>query len=327
MLVQFLLNRGRKLETGVAGVAGVAVAALFVLLPAIASPPPWQEPVRTGWVLAWIHRDGRVEPLPFGPQRFAEVRLSPDERQIAVTISGGGRQIWIYELGSGETRQLTFEGSNDSLLWSPDGTWLYFRSDRTGEPEIWRKRVDASGEAERVLAREGRQSPSGISADGNDLWFYEEGNLYRLRLGDPSTTPQPIRVSEETMRFAVVSASADLEDLFAYQLSAEGRQEVFVASITDGDERLIGSPFSLFPSWSDDGRTLFYLSRDEAGNRGLSGVNVAIGASGPMVSSPAVLFPVFAGSRATYDVSANGERLLMPIPPDAVRRSPALRKP
>ena len=214
MFVQFPLNRRRKPEIRVA-LAGVV--ALFVVLHAFASAAPWQEPARAGHLLAWIYRDGRVEPLPFAPQRFAQVQLSPDERQIAVVISGGGRQIWIYDLEGGETRQLTFEGrSNDSLVWSPDGTWLYFRSDRTGDTEVWRKRVDASGEAELVLARDGRQSPSSISADGNDLWFYEEGSIYRFGLSDQTAAPQPIRASEAITRFAVVSAVANLDDLFAY---------------------------------------------------------------------------------------------------------------
>lgn len=320
MFLQLPLNLRRKSEIRV--VLAVVVA-LFVVVNAFASAVPWQEPARAGWALAWIYRDGRVELLPFAPQSFALVRLSPDERQIAVVIRGGGRQIWIYDLEGGDTRQLTFEGSNDSLVWSPDGTWLYFRSDRTGNREIWRKRVDVSGEAELVLAREGPQSPSSISADGKDLWFYEGGDIYRLSLSDQSTTPQTIRASEATTRFAVVSAAADLDDLFAYQRSqlparrnVPGLQEVVVGTVSGEQNWTIGPPDSLFPSWSDDGRSVYYLrfGRDANQDRHLYRVAVSTGPSGPLFSEPEAMFATIASSPATYDVSADETRLLMPVP-------------
>ncbi|MFD2035187.1 DPP IV N-terminal domain-containing protein [Belliella marina] len=49
---------------------------------------------------------------------------SPDSKKLAYSL---GAQIWVMELESGSTEQLTFEGRNFSPNWNPDGTILLFR--------------------------------------------------------------------------------------------------------------------------------------------------------------------------------------------------------
>lgn len=47
--------------------------------------------------LAWVSRNGGVEPLPFEPARFWGGELSPHQRRLAVTqFEAGDLEIWIY---------------------------------------------------------------------------------------------------------------------------------------------------------------------------------------------------------------------------------------
>lgn len=56
----------------------------------------------------------------------------------AVPGSSVGGDIYITNIRSGETRSLTGEkGTSWSPAWSPDGNYLAFYSDRSGQPHLW----------------------------------------------------------------------------------------------------------------------------------------------------------------------------------------------
>lgn len=81
--------------------------------------------------------------------------------EIAFTArTGPGFDIKILNIGTGETRQITFgEGTNESPAWSPNGRHLAFMSTRAGRSQIFT--VDRDGRNLRQLTREGNnQTPS-----------------------------------------------------------------------------------------------------------------------------------------------------------------------
>src|SRR5262249_34132200 len=63
---------------------------------------------------------------------------------------GNGANVLIYDRTTGAPRQLTSAGRNRYPVWSPDGIWVAFQSDREGDLGIWRQRADGSGAAERL---------------------------------------------------------------------------------------------------------------------------------------------------------------------------------
>jgi dipeptidyl aminopeptidase/acylaminoacyl peptidase len=75
----------------------------------------------------------------------SDPQLSPDGKWVAYTVTTpslkdnrGIARIWLAEVTTGKTRQLTQgPGSDRSPRWSPDGQALAFISSRQGGPQIW----------------------------------------------------------------------------------------------------------------------------------------------------------------------------------------------
>ena len=74
--------------------------------------------------------------------------------------SGPGFDIKILNIGTGETRQITFgEGTNESPAWSPNGRHLAFMSTRAGRSQIFT--VDRDGKNTRQITKDGNnQTPN-----------------------------------------------------------------------------------------------------------------------------------------------------------------------
>ena len=100
-------------------------------------------------------------------------------------LRDGNWDLWVYDLERGVATRITFgPGYDADPVWSPDGRWLAFASDRDGDFTVYRKRADGSGQAERLLDPEMMPSPfptswspdgkwlavSPTGAGGNDLW-------------------------------------------------------------------------------------------------------------------------------------------------------------
>lgn len=72
--------------------------------------------------------------------------LSPKGDKMAFSRMEGSRMsLYVLDLRTGEERQLTNMGNNDSPSWSPDGRMITFCSDRTGRSQIYLIRADGGG--------------------------------------------------------------------------------------------------------------------------------------------------------------------------------------
>ncbi len=186
--------------------------------------------------LAWVERDGQIEPLPFEPRRSQYLDLSPDDQRIALQIRGddGDWDIWIYEIERGGSQVLlTTEGNNQLPVWSPDGEWVFFRSDRGGNNDIWKRRADRSLDAELVLDAEAPVAPVSISDDGEMLLFitglrgqYDVGIL-ALDTGDTEMLVDTA-VTETWPTFSPDGR------FFAFTSTETGQYEVYVREVSSG---------------------------------------------------------------------------------------------
>jgi TolB protein len=97
--------------------------------------------------------------------------FSPDGRKLVLTLGGidGNLDIHILDLAS---RQLTRVTTNRSIdtegTWAPDGRSIYFTSDRSGGPQIYRVDVNG-GSAERITFEGSYNARPRLSPDGSRL--------------------------------------------------------------------------------------------------------------------------------------------------------------
>jgi serine/threonine-protein kinase len=134
---------------------------------------------------------GNVEPLKLTPGLYPRSpRVSRDGRWVAFEhVDEKSSFISVYEIGGANVvRRLTFDTNSRAPLWSPDGEWIVFASDRDGAFALYRTRADGSGTAERLTEPEKGTShaPQSWSRDGQNLVFsVEKGGTVddsRLRL-------------------------------------------------------------------------------------------------------------------------------------------------
>ena len=97
--------------------------------------------------------------------------FSPDGRSLVLTLGGldGNLDIHVLDLSSKETRRLTTHRAIDTEgSWSPDGRYIYFTSDRSGGPQIYRVPA-AGGTPERVTFEGSYNARPRLSPDGKRL--------------------------------------------------------------------------------------------------------------------------------------------------------------
>jgi TolB protein len=97
--------------------------------------------------------------------------FSPDGRQLVVTLGGidGNPDIHVLDISSRQSRRLTTHRAIDTEgSWSPDGRYIYFTSDRSGGPQIYRVAA-AGGTPERITFEGSYNARPRLSPDGTRL--------------------------------------------------------------------------------------------------------------------------------------------------------------
>jgi serine/threonine-protein kinase len=266
--------------------------------------------------LLWVDHLGRTTSIAEQPQTFAEPRLSPDGKRLAVEIiASNGADAWVYDLERGASTRLTFdEGYDEVPIWSPDGTFVAFSSDRDGTPNIYRKRSDGSGEVERLTESENAQYPSSWSPDGRYLLFTSIGgpganDIWVLDLESGETSEYLGTPFSE----AEASFSPDGRWV-AYQSDEAGNYDVFVRPFPDGGGKWqISIGGGNYARWSPEGDRIFYRTP-----QGAASVAVDTGGGALRAETPELLFsgtfaPLTVGGNfyADWDVAADGQRFIM----------------
>ena len=213
--------------------------------------------------LALFDAKGLVKAFGVSPRGYTVPRVSRDGRFVAVeVVDPKETDIWIYEIAEGRTPQrLTFGGHNRSPVWSSDGRWVMFQSDRDGDRAIFRQPADGSGQAERLTKPEpgAEHAPLSASPDGAHLLFSllkNESTLWILSLSDRTV----VRFGNETSTERTDGAFSPDGKWIAYQMRETGKpRQVFLKPFPDTTATYLvaagGHPF-----WSAKGDAIIINS-------------------------------------------------------------------
>lgn len=271
-----------------------------------------QEENITNFSLSWLNRNGKAEPLTGELKYYKYPRISPDGKQVAVSILDNNfTDIWIYDLVNGIRNRLTFSGGYSSHpTWTPDSKRLMFASIQPGTVNLYLQPADGSEEAKQLLDSKYLQKPNSISPDGRLLAFYRvnpttQEDIWILRIQDGSA--ESFLVTPANEHAPVFSPDGQW---IAYMSDELGRYEVYAQPYpATGIKYQISTEGGTEPVWAPNGQEIYYRSGDK-----LMVVAVETEPTFRKQDAPQKLFEVTSPRNVTaamYDVHPDGDRFLM----------------
>jgi Tol biopolymer transport system component len=194
-----------------------------------------------------------------------EPAWSPDGKQICYRAHRG---LWIVPAAGGRARLLTDETARDAdPVWSTDGNFVYFTSERGGPTVLWRVAA-AGGRLRRLTLGAGPESQPSLTGDGRRL-------VFSAFVQDPDLVIIDLATRKETV---FKNDREDICPVFGpdciYFVSRRyGRDDLWVQPLAPVDQataawRLTDQPEALsHPAVSPDGKWVAYYGVDAQGNR------------------------------------------------------------
>ena len=272
--------------------------------------------------LTWMSRSGKTLGTVGEPSRYANVDLSPDERRIAVSREGPGSpgfDIWLIDLADGErvTRLTDDPASEHDPVWSPDGKWVVYNSNRRGAFNLFRRAADDPGAPEELLVKSDVTLNTPVWSGVHNLLMYTRTQSATLRdlwtmPFSGNRTPSPYLATRFDEFHAVMSPDGKW---VAYESTASGARDIFVRAYPSGASHAqVSMKGGRAPRWRGDGRELFFGSFDDQ-MMSASIDGAAVGTSGlPKVGVPQILFPAaLTEDGYPYAVTKDGQRFLLRV--------------
>jgi tricorn protease len=252
---------------------------------------------------------------------LSEPSLSPDATEIVFVSSG---DLWTAPAAGGDAHLLVAHAANETRpLWSPDGTRVAFVSDRTGNGDVYILNLSTAN-LTRVTYDDAPEQLDGWSRDGEWIYFSSSAqeiagmnDVYRVRAS--GGTPMPVANERYTNEFFAAPAPDGKQIALVARGNAFGQwwrhgrshlDESEIWLLEDADAHryrkltALGAKH-LWPMWTPDGRTLFYMS-DEDGNENLWSIDIATSGSGDLTTGKATKRTSFTRGRLLWPAIANG---------------------
>jgi Tol biopolymer transport system component len=196
-----------------------------------------------GWIQndgIWVSSNGDAPRLITQvPRDKRELVWAPDGRHIAVTIQTNQQwRIWIVDVETGAMKRLTAdEATEGRAIWSNSGTYIYWRTERAGDPRFFRMPWPQGGVPEPVSGRATMGIPSG---DDNCFYYLDNDQRSTLKGVDigrtkpprslahiPPIEPGHFLIRGESIIYTVRQASSEKMPIYRADLAGGSSQFLF----------------------------------------------------------------------------------------------------
>lgn len=211
--------------------------------------------------IAMADRKGVSTTVTPDANSYEDLSLSPDGREIAMTVEGASWNIWVHRIDRGTLTRLTFENDNRDPLWTPDGKRVVYTSLRNGLYGLYWRPADGSGPEELLTGSKKWIFATSWSADGRFLAYGQQDpetgfDIWILPVGG-DRKPYPFVNSPFREWFGEFSPDGRW---IAYESNESGRSEIYVRPFPGpGGKWQVSTEGGARPEWSRDGRELFYI--------------------------------------------------------------------
>jgi Tol biopolymer transport system component len=258
--------------------------------------------------LVSVGRNGISTPFAAPPGAYAFPRASPDGQKLIVATESPTRDLWLYDVTSGTTAQITFDAGATSPVWTRDAKRVTFSSTQVGALNLFTTVIGEGGRSERLAPNENQQFPGAWIPDGALVFTEQRPATGRdiLILNAGERTPRPLLESRADESSPKISPDGRW---LAYVINEGARNDVYVAPISNpARARRVSVEAGSEPVWAPDGRELYY-------RQGTAMMSATIDASGRVQSSPRTLFEgdFVRGTldAANYDVLPDGRFVMV----------------
>jgi len=185
--------------------------------------------------------------------------LSPSSKRAAISTHG---EIFTVATDRGDVQRVTNSFSRETQpAWSPDGKWIDFVSDKSGEDEVWVAHEDGTGL---------KRFSDGPAEKSNLRWAPDSKSLvystsdHKLNRVDVETGTTKTLGTNRASAFQGIQFSPDSKWLAYSRMNDDLRPHVFVIPSNGGEEHHVGRDDQLFaetsPVWTPDGKMLVFLA-------------------------------------------------------------------
>ncbi|TXT38097.1 MAG: peptidase S9 prolyl oligopeptidase [Planctomycetota bacterium] len=254
----------------------------------------------TPMVEAQTKSAGWTPELMMTVRRVAHVRPSPDAKRVAYSVAEAVMtedrsefvsQIWIANADGSNTTQMTFATkSSSNPIWSPDGKWIAFTSDRAGKSNLYRQSV-SGGEAEQLTDVKSGVGLFAWNPDGQQIAFV---------MSDPPTdADDKAAKAKDDFRWIDRNFKMDRLHLVSVEKDKEGQRVPRVLTTGNFSISVAARPGGGSFDWSPDGKSIVFAHRKSPGaddwtTSDISIVDVTSGKVAPLATTGASEFaPLF----------------------------------
>lgn len=265
-----------------------------------------------------------------GPGKMS---FSPDGKYLAFDLpaseSAPQRDIHVLAIDGSAESVLVRHAAEDVVMgWAPDGKYVLFASDRTGNRSLWLAPVeDGKPAGEAVLVRRDTEfaasDPLGFTQNGAFLY---SSNLSPMdmyvatidaasgkSIGVPARLVDHLiganRAADWTRDGTAVVYVSERQGL-----SRAGSGSLIVRTLADGTERIVPKHFGSLtsPRWSPDGRYIVGNGQDQKGRQGIYRVDPQSGEATMLVGGGGRAFAGWldAGSSFVYLIQDVSQQVL-----------------